>query len=250
LILFPISIVYKEESRPAGWYIVFSEDKDPILNRALLESIRVETGRALSHSFMNEFENLLDKMEEQRDKLELSFLNGLISILGDHEFVIDNKHEIDNGEVLNKIFVSQGIVSKDNKQTWIENEPLQLKKHKVIGIFPQGENAIYSDYEELIKKTRESGQDDFGIIGKLLPEDQTTIATSKINNDGDDDYDKDVHSVKIKLDDFSADRLNFAIASDSSQDAVVLASQSSDSDCIVVRGPPGTGKSQVIVNLI
>src|SRR5919106_709058 len=249
LILFPISIIYKEESRPAGWYIVFSEDKDPILNRALLESIRVETYRVPSHSFTNEFENLLDKMEEQRDELELSFLNGLFSILDEHGLIIDTKRETANIEALDKISVSQGRVSKDNKQTWIENEPLHLKNHKIIGVFPQGENAIYSDYEELIKKTGESGQDDFGIIEKLLPEDQTTISTSEMDDHG-TDYDKDVHSVNIRLDDFPADRLNFAIASDSSQDAVVLASQSSDSDCIVVRGPPGTGKSQVIVNLI
>ena len=36
--------------------------------------------------------------------------------------------------------------------------------------------------------------------------------------------------------------------SDASQDSVVVSSQSSN--CTVVRGPPGTGKSQVIVNLI
>jgi hypothetical protein len=187
-------------------------------------------------------------MEEQRDKIELSFLNGLISILGDHGFVIENKHEISNVEVLKKIYVSQGMVSKDNKQTSIKNEPLHLKNHKIIGVFPQGENAIYSDFEELIKKARESRQGDFGIIRKLLPEEDQSTATSEIDDDA--DFDKDVHSVNIKLGDFPADKLNFAIASDSSQDAVVLASQSSNSDCIVVRGPPGTGKSQVIVNLI
>ncbi|MGA7368589.1 MAG: AAA domain-containing protein [Nitrososphaeraceae archaeon] len=38
------------------------------------------------------------------------------------------------------------------------------------------------------------------------------------------------------------------LASESSQDIVVLASMSSE--CIVVRGPPGTGKPQVIVNII
>lgn len=158
LILFPVSIVYKEEGRPSGWYIVFAEDKDPILNRALMESIRVETGRALSPSFMNEFENLLDRMEEQKDKegksLERLFLDRLINILLDNGFAID-KHEINNVEVLNKISISKGVVSKDNKQTWIENELLHLKNHKIIGVFPQGENAIYSDYEELIKKTKD-----------------------------------------------------------------------------------------------
>jgi hypothetical protein len=39
-----------------------------------------------------------------------------------------------------------------------------------------------------------------------------------------------------------------AIESDSSQDKIVAAAELEE--CIVVRGPPGTGKSQVIVNLI
>ena len=39
-----------------------------------------------------------------------------------------------------------------------------------------------------------------------------------------------------------------AIESDPSQDGIVIAAQ--DAECLVVRGPPGTGKSQVIVNLI
>ena len=51
-----------------------------------------------------------------------------------------------------------------------------------------------------------------------------------------------------KLCEFAADALNLAMESDASQDSVVVASQSSQ--CTVVKGPTGTGKSQVNVNLI
>jgi primosomal protein N' len=54
--------------------------------------------------------------------------------------------------------------------------------------------------------------------------------------------------VVVNLDEISADELNLAMESDASQDSVVVSAQSSQ--CTVVRGPPGTGKSQVIVNLI
>jgi hypothetical protein len=66
LILFPISLDYKENARPAGWYIIFSEEKDPILNRALMEKIRVESGRTFAPHFSNDFENLLDKIKNKK----------------------------------------------------------------------------------------------------------------------------------------------------------------------------------------
>ena len=42
-----------------------------------------------------------------------------------------------------------------------------LRTGKIIGNFPQGDSAIYSDYEELLDKTM-SGDIEHGIIGNLL----------------------------------------------------------------------------------
>lgn len=246
LILFPVSLDYKENARPGGWYIIFTEDKDPILNRALMEKIRVESGRTLSPLFYNDFENLLDKIEEQEGgskSLELLFLDGLVNILSKNEFIINNNYKLNKVEALSKINVSGGMVSTDDRQTWIKHEPLQLVNHKIIGIFPQGEDAIYSDYEDLINKVKESSNESFGIIEKLLSDDKSidVSLSEPVSN-------QDEKSESISLDDFPTTRLNSTIASDASQDTVVLASMSCE--CIVVRGPPGTGKSQVIVNII
>lgn len=54
--------------------------------------------------------------------------------------------------------------------------------------------------------------------------------------------------INIDLDSISSSELISVMESDASQDAVIVAAQ--QNECTVVRGPPGTGKSQVIVNLI
>jgi superfamily I DNA and/or RNA helicase/very-short-patch-repair endonuclease len=246
LILFPASITYKQQARTAGWYIEFSEDKDPILNRALMQLVKKHV--SIPDTLTKDFENLLNKLEEGKYKgnnnsIELHFLEGLLEILQQNNFLLDYNYKIpDRPEILSKIYVNRGSVSVDEKKTWFDNEKLHLANFKIVGNFPQGENAIYLDYEDMLKKARQS--DDFGVIKKLLPndvsDDKTPRAAEEIENV--------MEAEPIKLDQVPADKLNLAIASDSSQDNVVLMSQSSD--CVVVRGPPGTGKSQVIVNLI
>jgi primosomal protein N' len=114
----------------------------------------------------------------------------------------------------------------------------------VIGNFPQGKNAIYLDYEELVKKAR--SDIDLGVIKKLL----SNVTPDSIDNNPPELTNYGKESERLNLDDNPMDKLNLAVPSDASQDVVVLASQSQSSQCTVVRGPPGAGKSQVIVNLI
>jgi hypothetical protein len=111
-----------------------------------------------------------------------------------------------------------------------------------MGIFPQTDSAIYGDYVELLKNVPNTGNQ-FGIIGTLL--DETSLDYNS-PNEGENGH--KIEPVLVNLDEISADELNLAMESDASQDSIVVSSQSSQ--CTVVRGPPGTGKSQVIVNLI
>jgi Protein of unknown function (DUF4011) len=189
LILFPASVTYREVGRPAGWYIVFAEDKDPIVNRALMERIKIEGGQSLPSSFNDDFETLLDKLEETRGKanqsLQLLFLEELTKILRSYDFPIDYNHQIREAQVLNKINVMGGKLSLDDKRSWIENDELHLEGYKVIGNFPQGENAIFLDYEELMRDVK-AGKEDFGILEKLLPNDP--LSSSNIDKD---EVDKD-----------------------------------------------------------
>jgi very-short-patch-repair endonuclease len=198
-------------------------------------------------------ENLLNRLQELRGReghnIESTFLDGLVTLLRETNFPIDYNYKLDRIAILNKIDVSTGrikMVSIDDRRSWIENEPLHLVNHKIIGVFPQGENAIYSEYEELIKKARYNEGEELAPIKELLQGYDVSTANDEETSTTNTDQDKEYES--IKLDDIPTEKLNLAVPSDASQDTVVLASQSAN--FIVVRGPPGTGKSQVIVNLI
>jgi very-short-patch-repair endonuclease len=247
LILFPISLQFKQEGKQQGWYIEFPEDEKPILNRALMEAIKKKGGPNLTDSFSDELEDLLNTIEDGKEitstnSAEATFATGLIRLLKVNEFPLDTDSDLDKVSIFNPLAISNGKVSIN--EIPIENEKLHLENLKIIGIFPQTDSAIYGDYVELLKNVPNMGND-FGIIGTLLRE---TSADHDIVSQVDSNKNNKDESESIKLDEISADALNLSMESDASQDSVVVASQSSQ--CTVVRGPPGTGKSQVIVNLI
>jgi superfamily I DNA and/or RNA helicase/very-short-patch-repair endonuclease len=168
-------------------------------------------------------------------------MTGLINLLKENEFPLDYANsKLDNASIFQPLAVSNGKVSINDIP--IENQKLHLENLKIMGIFHQTDSAIYRDYVELLKNLPDNA-DNLGIIGTLLQESDDHNPVSQV-----DQYDDNKEAAPIKLDEISADALNLAMESDASQDSVVVASQSSQ--CTVVRGPPGTGKSQAIVNLI
>ena len=99
--------------------------------------------------------------------------------------------------------------------------------YAVVGDFSQANSALSADYDELIKTERLSK------VAELI------MGSSK---------EKAPNAPVIKeIDPPERDNF-FATRPDSSQEQALLASRSGNG--IVVHGPPGTGKSQVIVNLI
>jgi AAA domain len=237
LVLFPVGIEYRRETKTPGWYVFPSNEKVPILNRALLTAIKKNAGLGVSSSMMNELEDLLDRIKDMKSNTELAFIEGLSNLLIENSFPLKG---FDNVFDKIKALEPEGKLLEE-KQT------LHLENFKIIGNFPQGDSAIYFDYEELSKKAK-SGETDQGIIDNLL--ETCSIDGGEIWGQGnnEDNNNNENPDRDIKLDTISADELSLAIESDPSQDRIVVASQ--DTECLVVRGPPGTGKSQVIVNLI
>jgi Protein of unknown function (DUF4011)/AAA domain len=244
LILFPIRLEFRQETKQPGWYIVFPEDEKPILNKALIEALKKNGGPSLTDSFSNELEDLLNKLEDSKkitsNSIEATFVTDLIKLLKENEFPLDYANSnLDNVSIFQTLAVSNGKARIND--TLFENQKLHLDNLKIMGIFHQTDSAIYGDYVELLKNL--PNHNNFGIIGTLLQDADDHNSVSQL-----DQYDGNKEDVPIKLDEISADALNLAMESDASQDSVVVASQSSQ--CTVVRGPPGTGKSQAIVNLI
>ena len=187
--------------------------------------------------------NIEDGKEVERNKNpENVFVTGLIKLLKENEFPLDyTSPNLEKISIFNPLMVNNGKVSIN--EVPIENEKLRLENLKIMGIFPQTDSAIYGDYVELLKNVPDIGNQ-FGIIGTLLGE--TSIDYNPTPNKSENDH--KIEPEVVNLDKISAHELNLAMESDASQDSVVVSSQSSQ--CTVVRGPPGTGKSQVIVNLI
>lgn len=112
---------------------------------------------------------------------------------------------------------------------------LTLLENAVIGDFPQGGSSIVRDYDELINLSETSS---LSLVGEM------------INPEHDLLYEAGVLPSGVEEDEQISDKediLNL-LYSDGSQEEILREARHQKG--LVVHGPPGTGKSQVIVNLI
>ena len=233
LILFPISIEYRKFGRPSGWFLSFSKEKPIIVNRALLALLKKKGRISLSDTFYEQFDDLMDAIsnsnspkldiqdstkkiventnkELDSDSLEKYFVEKIINLLIGNGFpasMLENK--LDKIEILEPLSKDQQLV--------LPKQELHLVNFKIIGHFPQGDSAIYTDYEELMKRA-ESGETNQGVIDNLLevpsPEDRWSS--------GEDENDI---TENIDLDSIPAESLNLVLESDASQEAVIIAAE-------------------------
>ena len=135
---------------------------------------------------------------------------------------------------MNVSFTGQGITPlREYKK---EEEPhaaqLTLLEHAVIGSFPQGESSLVKDYEELIALSNDNR---LSLVGELIePLDlELDHDGEPLSTEPDPNQDLDILTL---------------LQADGSQEEILKEVRFRKG--LVVHGPPGTGKSQVIVNLI
>lgn len=221
LLLIPCRIWTKREGRVQGWYVGFEETLPPVLNVSLLQAIRKARGTKISEDLSEEMQAAIAKARAKDPGDVVPRLNKLAKVFQQLEIKI-------NDDAKPKLEV---LAAKTRAGTRDKEIPLALRTYSAIGIFPQASGALFADVEEMIERA-EKGETDQGIVDNLL----------------DAPADDPEEIGEVELDKVPARDINTVLSSDPSQDAAIVKSRLAE--CVVVRGPPGTGKSQVIVNLI
>lgn len=135
---------------------------------------------------------------------------------------------------MNVSFAPKGLTKlKEYKK---EEEPavgnLTLLENAIIGNFPQGGSSLVKDYEELILLSEES---DLSLAGELIEPQDIEV-------------DSELGDQERKVDTLEEVGILNLLQADGSQEEILKDARYKTG--LVVHGPPGTGKSQVIVNLI
>ncbi|MFZ3588904.1 AAA domain-containing protein [Bacillus sp. DJP31] len=216
LFLYPVRLE-REKASGTQWKLHF-DDGGAQLNRTLFLAFKKYSGIHVP-------DEIFDEAEEQVQSI--NFLKW-ISWLKNYS--------------LNILWSNQSEVQsfKDYKQDEVpdyKNGQFELENMAILGNFPQGNSAILKDYEDLISMV-EGGNTDLGVIGELL---QAGEELDKISEPG-DDLDAEERREQSENERF------FVLDTDASQEEIIK--EVDNQKGIVIHGPPGTGKSQVIVNLI
>jgi very-short-patch-repair endonuclease len=223
LVLFPVKFERVRYDGIPGWYLIFNEDESPVLNRALIAALRRVCGLTLPDDLQDRLDDLMD--EAPREGLGEFLLMKLQDLLSDY-LKLEPLTPLDKMPTLNT------LTSEDVAKTPLIN--LRLMPFALVGSFPQGSTAIFRDYEEMIDRASK-GEVDQGVVDDVLEAQALRSIRGAVTKqvDVDSTLDREINTV---------------LPSDSSQDLVLLEAQ--QAEAVVVRGPPGTGKSQVITNLI
>lgn len=145
-----------------------------------------------------------------------------LSIFKDMNFEIDTKH-FSKDKILSLPILKQDQCPKD------ETNKITLLPYAIVGHFNQISSALNNDYEDIIKNNKTNE------LSELI-----------LGNKSEVDLEERYNDEKV-VD--SPEKDNFFITiPDISQEEVLIRSRSGKG--LVIHGPPGTGKSQVITNMI
>lgn len=194
------------------WSLGISEDESQ-LNRTLFLALKKVNGLSFT-------DNWLDDMNE------LATTNDLSKLIEALEPVYPGVTRQTAGITRLQEYRREEIPSKVD---------VTIMEHAVLGNFPQGGSALVKDYDHLIQLD----EIDLALAQELIsPLDQSLDQFSTL-----DSQESETVRSQIK----EADKL-FLMETDGSQETIL--SDARHQKGLVVHGPPGTGKSQVIVNLI
>jgi len=219
LVLVPCALEQARTGRSQGWYVTFEKDHPPEVNTALAAAITKLRGTEFPPDVGCKLEDAIEEIGDARTGETLhTALCGFATSLG----LPFDPTPFDGAAIwpLHR----KDVEARDRTRP-------RLRSYAVLGIFPQASSALFADFEDMIARAT-AGELDQGIVDNLVE-----AAADEADP-----------PEAVDLDTVPDERINTVLPSDPSQDTVIV--KAKEAECLVVRGPPGTGKSQVIVNLI
>lgn len=235
----------------AGWTLELPKDGDLLFNSALIAALRKHTRWSPDDEFWGQVRIEIEGLDRDKRRTPADLLRTLGDLLKSAGLPITDIDDglvllapVDKAKALVGVLDSTALTTLDHDVAPIaETSPialrgastgLRVRGYVLVGLFPQSSTALYQDYDELLRRA-ESGEVDQGIVDNLLEVPADNGAAKSADS-------------PASLDDIPAASVRAPLLCDPSQYAVLREAQTAE--CTVVRGPPGTGKSQVIANLI
>ncbi len=234
LLLSPVKLT-RVKGAQSGWTLELAKDRDVQFNQALLGAMTKSLRWVWSENSQAELLASIDDLVKAKQKSPDALLNAVADALRRAELPIA---EVDVGP---RVLASMTKAEALSDGAMVDSsQALRLRGYVLVGVFPQSSTALFRDYDELAQRA-ELGETDQGIIDNLLETPADPHEAPTFEGDG-------AMRERLNLDEIPAAKVRVALPCDPSQYAVLCEAQSSE--CTVVRGPPGTGKSQVIANLV
>ena len=227
LLLFPVTFKRSRRGRLV-WRLTV--EGRPDVNEVLIQALFRLGG------VRPDLERLIEMDEDGALKPDDASWNGIAAWLTESGITL---HE--NGEQL----PSLDPVQKRDKEAREEypDGRAELRNHLVLGRFPQSSSNILSEYNELEQRlellTDSPAAELLAIDLDAEPEDFSL-----------EELEEEAIPVESAIRMLTTSEDARILPSDASQEAVIRALEESDGTGLVVRGPPGTGKSQLISNLV
>jgi very-short-patch-repair endonuclease len=210
LFLYPVRLE-RNNVNSQKWLLRLDEG-EPQINRTLFLAFKKFNNLTFTEQFFEEASELSTTLDYEK----------WVRFLKDHDLQV--------------AFSPKGITKLTQYKT--EDIPpvanLAMIENAIVGHFPQGSTSLVKDYDLLIEKSEEGNG--LSLAGELInPEENGSGEETETDELDTEDRDDEISILNL-------------LQADGSQEEILKEARFRKG--LVVHGPPGTGKSQVIVNLI
>lgn len=224
-----------------NWSISIDKDEPIIFNKTLFFAL----GKLGKYNFNS---NLFDEKAPLELYGETSFIDWAYNLLNEYGIVC-RKSDIADDQIIDPLIE---FSSKELPESFFNG--LTIHQNAVLGHFPQSSSSVQKDYEKLLEMSQEELVSILPFLDENISEDHgndqaTPTSKSTQDNSSEETQAKIIEDGKT-IDDRPESDNYFVLSSDSSQDRIVMEVADSELPKLVIWGPPGTGKSQTIVNII